>query len=148
MSARVLVVDDIEQNRKLLTDKLKNEYFHVIQAVDGQDAIDRTLAEEPDVILMDVMMPKLNGVEACRQLKMDPRTEHIPIVLVTALNEREDRLRGLGAGADDFLTKPVSRVELLTRVRSLLRVRMLKRQLDRALAQVQPARRDSADGVQ
>src|SRR5690606_37250037 len=79
------------------------------------------LAEEPDVILMDVMMPKLNGIEACRILKMDSRTEHIPIVLVTALNEREDRLRGLGAGAEDFLTKPVNDLHLLSRVRALTR---------------------------
>ncbi|MDP3736832.1 MAG: PleD family two-component system response regulator [Hyphomonadaceae bacterium] len=129
MSARVLVVDDIEQNRKLLQDKLKNEYFHVITAVDGQDAIDKALAEEPDVILMDVMMPKLNGVEACRQLKMDPRTEHIPIVLVTALNEREDRLRGLGAGADDFLTKPVNDLHLLSRVRALTKYKMVADEL-------------------
>ncbi len=119
MSARVLVVDDIEQNRKLLTDKLKNEYFHVVTAVDGEDAIDKAMAEEPDVILMDIMMPKLNGIDACRRLKTDPRTEHIPIVLVTALNEREDRLRGLGAGADDFLTKPVNDLQLLSRVRAL-----------------------------
>jgi two-component system cell cycle response regulator len=129
MSARVLVVDDIEQNRKLLQDKLKNEYFRVITAVDGQDAIDKALAEEPDVILMDVMMPRLNGVEACRQLKMDPRTEHIPIVLVTALNEREDRLRGLGAGADDFLTKPVNDLHLLSRVRALTKYKMVADEL-------------------
>ncbi len=129
MSARVLVVDDIEQNRKLLQDKLKNEYFHVVTAVDGQDAIDKALAEEPDVILMDVMMPKLNGVEACRILKMDPRTEHIPIVLVTALNEREDRLRGLGAGADDFLTKPVNDLHLLSRVRALTKYKMVADEL-------------------
>ena len=129
MSARVLVVDDIEQNRKLLTDKLKNEYFHVITAVDGEDAIERALAEEPDVILMDVMMPKLNGVEACRRLKNDPRTEHIPIVLVTALNEREDRLRGLGAGADDFLTKPVNDLQLLSRVRALTKYKMVADEL-------------------
>ena len=129
MSARVLVVDDIEQNRKLLQDKLKNEYFHVITAVDGQDAIDKALAEEPDVILMDVMMPKLNGVEACRILKMDSRSEHIPIVLVTALNEREDRLRGLGAGADDFLTKPVNDLHLLSRVRALTKYKMVADEL-------------------
>lgn len=129
MSARVLVVDDIEQNRKLLQDKLKNEYFHVVTAVDGQDAIDKALAEEPDVILMDVMMPKLNGVEACRILKMDSRTEHIPIVLVTALNEREDRLRGLGAGADDFLTKPVNDLHLLSRVRALTKYKMVADEL-------------------
>jgi two-component system cell cycle response regulator len=129
MSARVLVVDDIEQNRKLLTDKLKNEYFHVITAVDGEDAIERALAEEPDVILMDIMMPKLNGIDACRRLKNDPRTEHIPIVLVTALNEREDRLRGLGAGADDFLTKPVSDLHLLSRVRALTKYKMVADEL-------------------
>jgi two-component system cell cycle response regulator len=129
MSARVLVVDDIEQNRKLLQDKLKNEYFHVITAVDGLDAIDKALAEEPDVILMDVMMPRLNGVDACRQLKMDSRTEHIPIVLVTALNEREDRLRGLGAGADDFLTKPVNDLHLLSRVRALTKYKMVADEL-------------------
>lgn len=129
MSARVLVVDDIEQNRKLLTDKLKNEYFHVITAVDGEDAIERALAEEPDVILMDIMMPRLNGIEACRRLKNDPRSEHIPIVLVTALNEREDRLRGLGAGADDFLTKPVNDLQLLSRVRALTKYKMVADEL-------------------
>jgi two-component system cell cycle response regulator len=129
MSARVLVVDDIEQNRKLLSDKLRNEYFHVITAVDGEDAIDKALAEEPDVILMDIMMPKLNGVDACRRLKTDVRTEHIPIVLVTALNEREDRLRGLGAGADDFLTKPVNDLHLLSRVRALTKYKMVADEL-------------------
>jgi two-component system cell cycle response regulator len=129
MSARVLVVDDNEANRKLLTDKLKNEYFHVITAVDGEDAIARARAEEPDVILMDVMMPKMNGVDACRILKMDAATEHIPIVLVTALNEREDRLRGLGAGADDFLTKPVNDLHLLSRVRALTKYKMVADEL-------------------
>jgi two-component system cell cycle response regulator len=129
MSARVLVVDDIEQNRKLLSDKLKNEYFHVITAVDGEDGVEKALAEEPDVILMDIMMPKLNGIDACRKLKTDPRTEHIPIVLVTALNEREDRLRGLGAGADDFLTKPVSDLHLLSRVRALTKYKMVADEL-------------------
>jgi len=129
MSARVLVVDDIEQNRKLLSDKLKNEYFHVITAVDGEDGVEKALAEEPDVILMDIMMPKLNGIDACRKLKNDPRTEHSPIVLVTALNEREDRLRGLGAGADDFLTKPVSDLHLLSRVRALTKYKMVADEL-------------------
>jgi two-component system cell cycle response regulator len=129
MSARVLVVDDIEANRKLLHAKLSHEYFHVITAVDGQDAIERAVAEEPDVILMDVMMPRLDGVEACRQLKLDARTEHIPIVLVTALNERADRLRGLGAGADDFLTKPVADLQLLSRVRALTRYKIVADEL-------------------
>lgn len=129
MSARVLVVDDIEQNRRLLSDKLQNEYFRVVTAVDGEDGIDKALAEEPDVILMDIMMPRLNGIDACRRLKTDPRTEHIPVVLVTALNEREDRLRGLGAGADDFLTKPVNDLQLLSRVRALTKYKMVADEL-------------------
>jgi len=129
VSARVLVVDDIEANRKLLHAKLSNEYFHVILACDGLEAIEKALAEEPDVILLDVMMPRLDGVEACRRIKADPRTEHIPIVLVTALNEREDRLRGLGAGADDFLTKPVNDVQLLARVRALTKYKLVADEL-------------------
>ncbi|MEZ5938105.1 MAG: PleD family two-component system response regulator [Hyphomonadaceae bacterium] len=129
MSARVLVVDDIEANRKLLHAKLSNEYFHVIQAADGQEAIERAIAEEPDVILMDVMMPRMDGVEACRELKADPRTEHIPVVMVTALNERQDRLRGLGAGADDFLTKPVNDLILLSRVRALTKYKLVADEL-------------------
>ena len=129
MTSRVLVVDDIEANRRLLRAKLSTEYFHVTLAVDGYDALERAVAEEPDVILMDVMMPRMDGVEACRQLKADPRTEHIPVVLVTALNEREDRLRGLGAGADDFLTKPVNDVHLLSRVRALTRFKMVADEL-------------------
>lgn len=129
MSARVLVVDDIEANRKLLHAKLSHEYFHVAIACDGVEAIDKAIAEEPDVILMDVMMPRMDGVEACRQLKFDPRTEHIPIVLVTALNERDDRLRGLGAGADDFLTKPVADLQLLSRIRALTKYKMIADEL-------------------
>ncbi len=129
MSARVLVVDDIEANRKLLHAKLSNEYFHVITAVDGVDAIERARAEEPDVILMDVMMPRMDGVEATRELKVDPRTEHIPVVMVTALNEREERLRGLGAGADGFLTKPVNDLLLLSRVRALTKYKLVADEL-------------------
>jgi two-component system, cell cycle response regulator len=129
MSARVLIVDDIEANRKLLHAKLSNEYFHVISACDGLEAIERAIAEEPDVILMDVMMPRLDGVDATRELKRDPRTEHIPIVLVTALNERADRLRGLGAGADDFLTKPVNDLLLLSRVRALTKFKLVADEL-------------------
>jgi two-component system cell cycle response regulator len=129
MSARVLDLDDLAQNRKRLQDKLKTEYFHDITAVYGEDAIEKATAEEPDVILMDIMMPKLDGVEACRRLKLDTRTEHIPIVLVTALNEREDRLRGLGAGADDFLTKPVNDLHLLSRVRALTKYKLVADEL-------------------
>jgi two-component system cell cycle response regulator len=129
MSARVLIVDDIDANRKLLHVKLSNEYFHVISACDGVEAIEKAIAEEPDVILMDIMMPRLDGVDATRELKRDPRTEHIPIVLVTALNERSDRLRGLGAGADDFLTKPVNDLLLLSRVRALTKFKLVADEL-------------------
>lgn len=129
MSARVLVVDDIEANRKLLCAKLAHEYFQVTTAVDGLDAIDKAIATEPDIILLDVMMPRMDGFEACRELKFDPRTEHIPIVMVTALNEREDRLKGLRAGADDFLTKPINDLQLLSRVRALSKYKLVADEL-------------------
>ncbi|WP_018996069.1 PleD family two-component system response regulator [Hirschia maritima] len=129
MSARVLVVDDIEANRKLLCAKLAHEYFQVTTAVDGMDAIDKAIATEPDIILLDVMMPRMDGFEACRELKFDPRTEHIPIVMVTALNEREDRLKGLRAGADDFLTKPINDLQLLSRVRALSKYKLVADEL-------------------
>ncbi len=129
MSARVLVVDDIEANRKLLCAKLSHEYFQVTTAVDGLDAIDKAIATEPDVILLDVMMPRMDGFEACRELKFDPRTEHIPVVMVTALSEREDRLKGLRAGADDFLTKPINDLQLLSRVRALSKYKLVADEL-------------------
>ncbi|MFC7290131.1 PleD family two-component system response regulator [Hirschia litorea] len=129
MSARVLVVDDIEANRKLLCAKLAHEYFQVTTAVDGLDAIDKAIATEPDVILLDVMMPRMDGFEACRELKFDPRTEHIPVVMVTALSEREDRLKGLRAGADDFLTKPINDLQLLSRVRALSKYKLVADEL-------------------
>lgn len=129
MSARVLVVDDVEANRKLLCAKLAHEYFQVTTAVDGLDAIDKAIATEPDIILLDVMMPRMDGFEACRELKFDPRTEHIPIVMVTALNEREDRLKGLRAGADDFLTKPINNLQLLSRVRALSKYKLVADEL-------------------
>ncbi|MEM8920516.1 MAG: response regulator, partial [Pseudomonadota bacterium] len=129
MSARILVVDDIEANRKLLQAKLSHEYFQVVTAVDGQDALDKAFASEPDVILLDVMMPRMDGFEACKRLKFDPRTEHIPVVMVTALGEREDRLKGLAAGADDFLTKPVDDLQLLSRVRALTKYKIVADEL-------------------
>lgn len=129
MSARVLVVDDVEANRKLLQAKLAHQYFQVTTAVDGLDALDKAVATEPDVILLDVMMPRMDGFEACRELKFDPRTEHIPVVMVTALGEREDRLKGLRAGADDFLTKPVDDLQLLSRVKALTKFKLVADEL-------------------
>jgi two-component system cell cycle response regulator len=127
MTARILVVDDVELNVKLLEAKLANEYFEVISAYDGSTALTLADAELPDIILLDVMMPRMDGFEVCRRLKADPRTADIPVVMVTALSDVADRLRGLEVGADDFLTKPVSDIALFARVRSLVR---MKRMMD------------------
>jgi two-component system cell cycle response regulator len=129
MTARVLVVDDIAANVKLLDARLSAEYFDVITAMNGHDALAACERAECDVVLLDVMMPGLDGFEVCRQLKGNPATHHIPVVMVTALDQPADRLRGLDAGADDFLTKPVSDVALVARVRSLARLKMMTDEL-------------------
>lgn len=123
MSARILVVDDQPANVRLLEAKLQAEYFDVCTAVDGFAAIELARVEQPDLILLDVMMPRMDGYETCRRLKRDPATRHIPVVMVTALDQRDDRIRGLESGADDFLTKPIDDVTLFARVRSLLRLK-------------------------
>jgi two-component system cell cycle response regulator len=123
MSARVLVVDDIPVNVKLLEAKLLVEYYDVLTANDGPSAIEAAKAHSPDIILLDVMMPGMDGYETCKRLKSNPDTTHIPVVMVTALNEVRDRVRGLEAGADDFLTKPVNDVALFARIRSLVRLK-------------------------
>jgi two-component system, cell cycle response regulator len=123
MPARVLIVDDNPMNRKLLDAQLTAEYFTVIAASNGQQALDACARGSCDVVLLDVMMPGMDGLEVCRRLKGDPQTCHIPIVIISALDQPADRLRGLEAGADDFLTKPYSELALLARVRSLARLK-------------------------
>ena len=125
MSARVLVVDDVLPNVKLLEAKLTHEYFEVITASNGPQALERAEADAPDIILLDVMMPGMDGFEVCQRLKDNKQTLHIPVVMVTALSDTADRVRGLEAGADDFLTKPVNDIALFSRVRSLVRLKMM-----------------------
>jgi two-component system cell cycle response regulator len=129
MTARVLVVDDIPANVKLLEARLSAEYFDVTTAYSGAEALTICERAECDIVLLDVMMPDMDGFEACRKLKSNPVTHHIPVIMVTALDQPSDRVRGLEAGADDFLTKPVSDVALISRVRSLARLKMVTDEL-------------------
>ena len=125
MTARVLVVDDILANIKLLQARLEAEYFEVVTAADGRAALETCQRERVDVVLLDVMMPGMDGFEVCRRLKSSPQTLHIPVVMVTALDQTSDKIQGLDSGADDFLTKPVDDIALVTRVKSLARLKML-----------------------
>jgi two-component system cell cycle response regulator len=125
MSARILVVDDIEANVRLLEAKLTAEYYDVVGANDGPTALVKAAEMLPDIILLDVMMPGMDGFEVCRKLKENEATRHIPVVLVTALDGRADRIAGLDAGAEDFLTKPIDDVMLFARVRSLTRLKLI-----------------------
>ncbi|GJL86023.1 MAG: PleD family two-component system response regulator [Micavibrio sp.] len=124
MSARVLVVDDILPNVKLLEAKLSSEYYDVLTATNGEEALEKAENESPDIILLDVMMPGMDGFEVCRRIKANPDIAHIPIVMVTALTDAEDKVRGLESGADDFLSKPINDTALMARVRSLVRLKM------------------------
>lgn len=152
MTARVLVVDDILANVRLLEAKLAAEYFDVVTAMNGVDALDAVNRTRPDIVLLDVMMPGLDGIEVCRRIKANPATQHIPVIMVTALDQPEDRVRGLEAGADDFLTKPVNDVALFCRVKSLVRLKMLTDELRSRtggdpLRLLEPADVDKAPGT-
>ncbi len=125
MTARVLVVDDVDANVKLLEARLTADYFEVVTAHSGPEALQICARERADVVLLDVMMPGMDGFEVCRRLKAEPRSQHIPVIMVTALDQPSDRVKGLEAGADDFLTKPVDDLALITRVKNLARLKML-----------------------
>ncbi len=133
-ASSILVVDDNPQNVELMQAYLESLNCTVHVAVDGVDALEKVAKVNPDLILLDIMMPRMSGFEVCRRLKAAPKTREIPILMVTALNELGDIERGVESGTDDFLTKPINKLELLTRVKSLLRVRHLKSSLDRTLA--------------
>ena len=130
----ILIADDNAQNVELLEAYLSGLDCRVLTAFDGEEALISIERDKPDLVLLDVMMPKLSGFEVCRKVRAKPETRDLLILMVTALNEAADFERGVQAGTDDFLTKPVNKLELLCRVRSLLRVRHFKNQLDRTLA--------------
>jgi len=129
MTARVLVVDDIMSNVKLLEAKLTAEYFDVVTAFNGLECLARMEENVPDIVLLDVMMPGMDGFEVCRRIKSNPKIAHVPVVMVTALDQPADRVAGLEAGADDFLTKPVDDAALFARVRSLVRLKLMTDEL-------------------
>ena len=123
--AKILVADDIKQNVKLLRVILTALEYDVIEAYDGEEALEKVKTENPDLILLDIMMPKLTGFEVCQKLRTDGTTKNIPVVMITALHEMDDRIKGIEAGADDFISKPFNKVELLAKVKSLLRMRQV-----------------------
>jgi len=135
--SRILVVDDNAQNLELIVAYLDSLGVQVDTAVDGVEALEKVQQADYNLILLDIMMPKMSGFEVCPKLKSDPKTRDIPVIMVTALNELTDIERAIASGTDDFVSKPVNRLELITRVRSLLRVSHLKSELDRTLAYLQ-----------
>lgn len=137
IGSRLLIVDDNVPNCELLEAYLADDQYEIEMAYDGQEALEAVARREPDLILLDIMMPRLSGYEVCQRLKENDETRAIPVLMVTALNEMGDIEKAVAAGCDDFLTKPVNKIELRTRVRSLLRVRHLTNQRDRLLAYLQ-----------
>ena len=138
----VLIVDDNAQNVELLQAFLESLPVKIVVAVDGVDALEKVAAHNPDLILLDVMMPRMSGFQVCKRLKSDPKTKDIQILMVTALNELGDIEQASECGTDDFVSKPVNKVELQTRVKSLLRVRHLKSELERALTYLNEIEQD------
>ena len=141
----VLIVDDNPQNGELLTAFLESLPVKLVSAVDGVDALRKVEEHNPDLILLDIMMPQMSGFQVCRKLKSDAKTRDIQILMVTALNELGDIEQANECGTDDFVSKPVNKIELLTRVKSLLRVRHLKNELERALTYLNEIEEEGED---
>jgi CheY-like chemotaxis protein len=142
----ILIADDHPQNVELLEAYLSGVDCEILTAFDGEETLKVVREHKPDLVLLDVMMPRVSGFEVCRTIRSDPETSNTLVLIVTALNEAADFERGVQAGTDDFLTKPVNKVELLCRVKSLLRVRHLKNQLDRTLAYLSEVEQTSRGG--
>ncbi len=138
----VLVVDDVPVNIQLLSTYLSGEGYYVISARNGLEALDQIQKNRPDLVLLDVMMPKMNGFEVCEIVKADKETKFIPVIMVTALNELQDKIRGMNSGADDFICKPFNKLELLVRVRSLLRIKSLNDALSEKVIELQRAKEE------
>ncbi len=137
---KILVVDDVPLNVELQKTYLSSSGYEVLVAMNGEEALEKVASESPDLILLDVMMPKINGFEVCQILKSDPNTQFIPIIMVTALQDVEDKVRGIEAGADDFISKPFNKMELMARVKSLLRIKFLHDELQEKIVQLNEAR--------
>ena len=152
MMSHILVVDDVDKNVKLLADVLEVKGFRVSTAASGEEALQCIAADAPDLVLLDVMMPGLSGYDVCRAIRADPLHAVLPVVLVTALDPAQERIKGLEAGADDFLSKPVNQAELMARVRSLLRIKLLYDEVQRQRAELlgwnQTLEQRVADGIQ
>ncbi len=138
----ILVVDDVPVNIQLLSTYLSSEGYKVISAKDGQQALDEICKNTPDLVLLDVMMPRINGFEVCKKLKSSEDTKFIPVIMLTALNDLENKIKGMDSGADDFITKPFNRMELLARVRSLLRIKYLHDELQKKIIELQKAKEE------
>ena len=143
----VLIVDDNPQNLELLQAFLESLPVKIVSAVDGVDALRKVEEHNPDLILLDIMMPQMSGFQVCRRLKGDPKTRDIQILMVTALNELGDIEQASECGTDDFVSKPVNKLELLTRVKSLLRVRHMKSELERALTYLNEIEHDDEEDL-
>lgn len=142
----ILVVDDDQQNLELVQAYLEDIECETVAAHDGIEALEKVAKNKPDLILLDVMMPKMSGFEVCRRLKLDAATANIPVIMVTALNEFGDIERGIDSGTDDFVSKPINKLELLTRIRTMLKLKHLTDRLHRTMAYLSEVERHTQAG--